>query len=386
MNKFSVFYTGMFRFPDQDAAGKRVKNVVSALEKIPDCESVIIGGWEKGSQSEEILNEKSRHFSFSILDKVRRFKYQKLFGFLFMGFIVVPWMLKNKKRYSHIVIYNTPFLFTLVCVVLSKLLCKKLVLDSTEWYESNHIVGGKYGAGAFENWCRMRLAYPLVRNVIAISTFLEKFYQKSAEQVVRIPPLSDRYLSAKSEHTHSECDVVLLYAGSPGQKDRLDHFIYQIIKNKKSNKTVKLYIAGITKDNFLAQYPKCNINNSVIDELCVFLGRIPMSEVGELYKKADYCIFFRENKRYAIAGFPSKYVEALSNGVPAITNAIGDIMEDFPDTGIVFEPEAGDIDQLIEMAISEKDNFQQKVKHVFESKYSVDANIHSLQMFFRNAQ
>lgn len=386
MDSLRVFYTGMFRFPDQDAAGKRVKNMVDTIERLPNFDNVIVGGWEQGNRSEINIGTKSTSFSFSILDKKRKFKYQKLLAFLLMGFSVIPWMYKNRNRYSHVIIYNPPFLFTTACVLLSKLLRKKLILDSTEWYESEHIVGGKYGAAAIENWCRMHLAYPLVRNVIAISNFLEQYYKGKKIHVVKIPPLADEFSDVTTTISSPECDVVLLYAGSPGKKDRLDHFIYQLINNKTNAISVKFYIAGITKEKFLEQYPKCNINNDTLDKICVFLGRISMSEVGVLYRKTNYCVFFRENKRYAIAGFPSKYVEALSNGVPMITNGIGDVLADFPDAGILFEPEIDNIDQLIDEAFARKMNFRENTQFIYEKKYSIDANINKLQEFFRDTK
>ena len=386
MDSLSVFYTGMFRFPDQDAAGKRVKNLTSAIERLENVSEVIVGGWEQGEKLEQRITRTTTSFSFSILDKKRKFKLQKLFGFLFMGFSIIPWMYHNRKRYSHIIIYNTPFLFTLSCILICKLLRKKLILDSTEWYESEHIIGGKYSAASLENWCRMHLAYPLIRNVIAISSYLEKFYKNDKSNVTIIPPLTDKVSDTNTRGLSAVNDVTLLYAGSPGKKDRLDHFIYELIKSDKINRTVKFYVAGVSKSAFLEQYPKCNVNIERLDEICIFMGRIPMSAVNALYHEIDFCVFFREHKRYALAGFPSKYVEALSNGVPVITNGIGDITIDFPDAGILFEPGIDNIDKLIDEAFLRKTEFRESTQFIFKNKYSIDANMKKLQIFFRECR
>lgn len=384
MDNLTVFYTGMFRFPDKDAAGKRVLNIAKAIEKFNNCENIIIGGWEQGGYEEKKMTQKISHFSFSLLDIQRTSKLKKLFSFLFLGLSVIPWMIKNRNRYSHVMLYNPPFLFTIFCLLIGSLLGKKLILDTTEWYESEHMVGGKYGPASIENWFRMRVAYPLVRNTIAISSFLESYFQKKNVHVIKIPPLGDDSDATKlTNEDDDDIDVTLLYAGSPGKKDRLDKFILEIIKNKTISTSVRFYIAGITKDIFLETFPACNINNSVLDSNCIFLGRISMSEVNALYKKTDYCIFFRENKRYAIAGFPSKYVEALSNRVPVITNGVGDIVSDFPQTGIIFEPGVDSIDHLIQYAYENKNLLRQNIASVYNSKYTINANVEKLEEFFR---
>ncbi|PUW94442.1 lipopolysaccharide biosynthesis protein RfbU [Cronobacter sakazakii] len=385
MEQLKVFYTGMFRFPDIDAAGKRVHKIIDMLNNIDQCKSIIVGGWEQGSESVTKINDKISYRSFSILDKKKRSKISKLFNFLFMGMPVIPWMIFNKDKYSHVFIYNTPFLFSLTVFLLSKFLNKKVILDSTEWYESEHLVGGKYGAASFENWCRMYLAYPLFTNVIAISTFLEKFYSRKGKNIIRLPPLNGEFQgpNIKQQSTDS---LSLLYAGSPGQKDRLDNFIEELLKSEKAMNAVKFYIAGISKEKFLSLYPEYYKKEYEIDKVCIFLGRLEMKEIFKLYKQIDYCVFFRENKRYAIAGFPSKYVEAISFGVPVITNSVGDISSELQFTGISYQPKEDDVDNLIEEAIEKKHQYTEVLKKIFEEKYSINANLKHFKEFIERIQ
>ncbi|ALB63277.1 Lipopolysaccharide biosynthesis RfbU-related protein [Cronobacter condimenti 1330] len=382
MGGFKIFYTGMFRFPDMDAAGKRVHKIVDMLELIDECESIYVGGWEQGTDSEKKVNNKTTHISFSVLDKKKGSKIEKLINFLFMGMKVVAWMILNKEKYTHVIIYNTPFLFSLVVLLLGKLFNKKIILDSTEWYESEHLIGGKYGAAALENWCRMHIAYPLFRNVIAISTYLEQFYNSERKNIIKIPPLSDSY-KGKANRSNSSDKVIFFYAGSPGKKDRLDSFVGELLHSKKAQSEVIFYIAGIDKSQFLNLYPDYRANKNELDMVCVFLGRIPMQEVFTWYSKIDYCVFFREDKRYAKAGFPSKYVEALSYGVPVITNAIGDISEEIKYTGIEYHPTNSNVDNLIDIAKEQKVQITSSLKTIFEENYSVYANLKKFKEFIR---
>ena len=45
------------------------------------------------------------------------------------------------------------------------------------------------------------------------------------------------------------------------------------------------------------------------------------------YQVSDFSIILRENKRYAEAGFPTKFVESIACGVPVIANKVGDIQK-----------------------------------------------------------
>ncbi|EMA4137317.1 glycosyltransferase [Cronobacter turicensis] len=382
MDEFKVFYTGMFRFPDIDAAGKRVHKIVDMLNHIDECKSVIVGGWEQGNEAVIKINDKTSHLSFSILDKKRTSKIRKLISFLFMGIQIIPWMIFNKDKYSHVFIYNTPFLFSITIFILSKIFNKKIILDSTEWYESEHLVGGKYSAASFENWCRMHLAYPLFKNVIAISSFLEAFYMRKGKNIIKIPPLGNEFQYAENR-VHSADNLNLLYAGSPGKKDRLDFFIDDLLTSKKAMSSVKFYIAGIDKEKFLELYPIYYQKEYALDEICIFLGRLKMAEVFKLYRKTDYCVFFRENKRYAIAGFPSKYVESISFGVPVITNAVGDISSELQFTGIKYQPMEDDVDNLIEVAMDKKNQYAPALKKIYEEKYSARANLQKFKEFMK---
>lgn len=51
----NILYTGAFRFPDKDAAGKRVANIINAIEDSSDIEEIYVAGWEQGDKTEKML-------------------------------------------------------------------------------------------------------------------------------------------------------------------------------------------------------------------------------------------------------------------------------------------------------------------------------------------
>lgn len=63
------------------------------------------------------------------------------------------------------------------------------------------------------------------------------------------------------------------------------------------------------------------------------MGRIEHSKVLPIIKKADFYIFLREVNRVNMAGFPTKYVEAMSLGTPVITNKTSDL-QTYMDNGV----------------------------------------------------
>ena len=64
--------------------------------------------------------------------------------------------------------------------------------------------------------------------------------------------------------------------------------------------------------------------NQNLEQTGIFAhGRVLRDKALEIVKKSDFGILFRHNKRYAKAGFSTKFAECMSLGVPMLCNAIG---------------------------------------------------------------
>lgn len=377
MSKINVFYTGAFRFPDLDAAGKRVAQMVRLIEATAECNNIIVGGWEQGDIEERKYSDKCSAFSFSLLDKTSASYIYKMFSQLLMGMSVIKWMISNRNRYAVVILYNPPFIFALLALMFSSIFGKKIALDSTEWYESDFLPGGRYGFAAIENWCRMRVAYPLFNNHIVISSFLQNHFKRFSKNLIKVPPVANEFVA--KTNTCSREEIKLFYAGLIGQKDKLEPFIRRLALASKNSTKVKFYIAGVSEEQFFIQFKQLLPIRAEISNVCVFLGRIPMNEVYSWYGHINYCVFFRDNKRYALAGFPSKFVESLSFDTPVITNAVGDVASYFPDVGFLFDPEKDDVDQLIELLAESEEN--KKIEHVFTENFSVKSQQQKMLTF-----
>jgi glycosyltransferase involved in cell wall biosynthesis len=331
-----ILYTGAFRFPDKDAASQRVLNIGKIFRKVGY--DVTFFGWEKKERPEDLLNTGKycyKGFEYSSqfeLDREIKNPLLKLKSFIFRGSTTI----RNIKNYIKqneidcIIAYNSNSYFLYQLFRLTKKNNIKLVCDCTEWYEGDHLPGGKYGLANFDNNFRIKIIYPLLKNVIVISSFLENYLNKKGCNTIKIPPLVD--LSESRWNLNNEDNLTdfgndklkIIYAGNPGRKDLLQPFFDALNIINKTNIRMEFMIVGVKKETIRMNY------FSEMKDLPLYIncvGRVSLEEVSFFYGKADFSILLRENKRYANAGFPTKLVESLTFGVPIITNNTSDIME-----------------------------------------------------------
>jgi glycosyltransferase involved in cell wall biosynthesis len=159
--------------------------------------------------------------------------------------------------------------------------------------------------------------------LICVSSFLSYFYNKTTNIIV--PPLVDlnedkwNIIADKNR----ENIFKLVYFGSPGyHKDKINKVLDFFI-NTKNNKLI-LTIIGISIDDYLKFYPEHKL---FIRELknVNFIKRLSHQDTLKEVKNSDFSLIIRENKRVNNAGFPTKFVESFTLGVPCISTKISDI-------------------------------------------------------------
>ena len=109
------------------------------------------------------------------------------------------------------------------------------------------------------------------------------------------------------------------------EKDRLNVIIEALFQCGCRN--LSLDIAGITRENYEKYFP---VHHEILEKLIGedrlrFHGRLEHKAALELLKTADFSIFYREDNRMTRAGFPTKFVESISCGVPVITTETSDL-------------------------------------------------------------
>jgi len=227
-----IIYTGSFRFPDKDAAAQRVLGIAKSLKF--EGFNFIFCGWEQKPRPEDKIKDlyifqDFTYFSQSELDLPAETIFQKLVNYFRRGKKTFEWICKYTQEHSvsHVIIYNANSLFIYHMFKFCRKYNIKLICDCTEWYEGSHLPGGKFGLANVDNQIRIRFLYPLVHNVIVISTFLQNYLTRRGCNTIIIPPIIDindsKWVTISDSCIPIPDKIIkLIYAGDPGKKDLLN--------------------------------------------------------------------------------------------------------------------------------------------------------------------
>ena len=200
-----------------------------------------------------------------------------------------------------------------------------LVFDAVEWYTPAKKMHWLFKPYFWNTEFAMRYFIPNTKNVIAISSYLGKYYTDRNCNTVIIPPL---YYEITSSEQLNNCNYLRLsYTGSPGKKDNLDQILRAILelKDKDLSKEIKLEIAGINEVQLLS-YPAFKEKSiTVLPDNFIAHGYVTMKSAQEITAHSDFSILFRKNDKTNTAGFPTKAVESLSLGTPIFLNYSSDL-------------------------------------------------------------
>jgi len=237
--------------------------------------------------------------------------------------------LVGENSIKAIITYNYPARGTYRINKLCRQLGAASILDCTEWYgwEGRKIFRNLYRLLGVQ--IRMRFLTKQAGNIIVTSYYLERFLKKL--NVLKLPFAIDHAEERWQRRDIPENKLTIFtYSGSPGlgmHKDRLPSMIKAFSELYGKGHQFKLNIVGLTQLQYLAEVPS---QRSLIEQLSStieFHGRVPHSNSIDIVTKSDFAVFFRKPNRVSNVGFSTKFVEAVSLGIPVITNATSDIPE-----------------------------------------------------------
>lgn len=201
------------------------------------------------------------------------------------------------------------------------------ILDCTEWYgwEGRKILRNLHRQIGVQ--VRMRFLTRLSGNVVCASSWFQR--RMASQHTVLLPFVLDTAQPRWVRTAGSESGIPrLVYSGLPGVgmfKDRLPVMIGALASLVQEGYAFNVSIAGIAADDYLSVVPSHAAQLRVIGDRIRFHGRIPHHHSLDLIRAADFSVFFRHRNRVSNTGFPTKYVEAATLGVPVITNATSDL-------------------------------------------------------------
>jgi glycosyltransferase involved in cell wall biosynthesis len=317
-SKGILLYIGGFELPDKNAAAQRVISNAKAFNAL-GFKVVFLGVSHQKEVSEGTLPSK----------KFDEFEYYEIAYprsiTAWISYIIGIKFFKNlfnkyQSTVKGIFLYNYPSIASLRIIRIARENNIKIFADCTEWYsyrKSNPLGIIK----TLDTELRMRFVNKRLDGVLAISKFLYTYYRKDVPSF-NIPPLVDiKEIKWEPVRFPMQEHLRLVYAGSPGRKDRLDILISAV---NIGNIQVDLRIIGITQTDFLNLYPGLK---GIEFKNVSFLGRVSHQEALDEVKSASFTCFFRDINKVTMAGFPTKFVESISAGTPVITNRTSDISD-----------------------------------------------------------
>lgn len=324
VTKGRVLYVGGFEMPDRNAAAHRVLNNAKIFRAL-GLQTVFCG------VDRDIKNAPEKVCGFENIPQSYPETPKEWF-----------WQLADISSYRDIIEkyddIKLVMCYNLHALPLIKLMrfCKrrgiKIAADCTEWYENKPSLHPVKMIKCIDTALAMRVQKKL-DGIIAISSYLEKYYKPFVPVVLRLPPLVDVTDDKWTEPVPAPTGrAKLVYSGSCGDaKDKLE----QMVKAAADIDTdFEFTLIGIDKEQFLQIFSGMQDCLERLDGKIYFKGRVSHSDSIKALKSSDYCIFVRDPTRKNTAGFPTKFVESYTSGVGIIANDISDIREYFPKDGI----------------------------------------------------
>lgn len=323
--KDTIVYYGGFALPDKNASANRVVSNGKLFDSL-GYRTVFLGACYDGE--------------YSGIRKLSENMFEEAHPATTLEWVKQILCFTNLKRLTEeyenlrtVILYNVPFV---TLVLAKKYFSEKgitVAYDCTEWTQ---FTDGSFLKKAFkfiDEFFVRKFAHKIADKMIAISSLMEKAY-KTDKKLLRLPPLVDIEDEIWHQPVENKDAFTFCFSGFPGgNKESLDKVVEAF--GNLNNKSCILKIVGLTENDFFALYPDIKkIDNNVI-----FLGAQSHKSSVKNILNCDCYIFIRQSDRRNNAGFPTKFAESFTCGVPVITTNVSDIKEyvELSDNSVLLE-------------------------------------------------
>ena len=323
-----IVYIGNFKFPDKNAAGKRVLGNCLLLKDLGYTPICIGSGSDESTEYEGIVCSSVK---ISNVARVLGSGTEKIIGLLN----------SHKSELFAVILYGSIFTQRENKKIVSW--CKKnnikVYYDQVDWFELNWHNPLRAIVRWYNHFLMNNRVIPKCDGVICISSFLANYHGEKGMKTVIIPPLSSSETSRDLAKPHFDT-VNFVYAGTTTDvarplsewKDRIDIMFEALLEAKEKNdiRPFRFDIFGLTKEQYLRMFPEVHRKRGeqVLDNLgdnVIFHGLVPNSVAMAGVNSADFTVLIREKKRSTMSGFPTKVSESLSCGTPVICTDTSDL-------------------------------------------------------------
>lgn len=322
----TIIYYGGFHLPDKNAAANRVVANGKLFDKL-GFKTVFLGA--------------DYDNSFLGVRKISENMYTERHPEGTAQWLKSMLLFKNLKRLSAdyddlklVILYNVPF----VTLVFAKIFFKSsgidIAYDCTEWTKFTEGSVLKKAFKLIDEFFICRFSHFVADKMIVISKTMERAY-KRCKRLVLLPPLVDIDDDIWHQQGINAYDdsFVFCFAGFPeGNKDSLSEAVEAFISLNKANTIMN--VVGLTSEDFLKKYPHMKNKLKNTDNI-VFLGARTHEDAILNILSCDCYVFVREADKRNNAGFPTKFTESYTCGVPIITTDISDISDYASDDRVI---------------------------------------------------
>ncbi|WP_137885657.1 glycosyltransferase family 4 protein [Pseudomonas sp. 2FE] len=367
MSKGTIIYMGGFELPDKNAAAHRVVANGKIMRNL-GYEVVFVGMNKSNGLSENFVRCDQDFFGFECWS----IPYPAGFISWIKYILGLPEILdfvaaERPNKVVGVICYNYPAVAQLRINSLCRKRGIKHFADATEWYDAS---GGNLMYRVVK-WLDTSLRIHVVNarsdGVITTSKFMTSFYAKRNKRTVELPTLFDADKFQAPPIIKDRLRRKFIYVGIPfdigrinknrtNLKERLDLSILLFSKLYEEGELFDFVIYGVSKDEYLTVFPEHHDLLIKMADCVHFNGRQPNKVVLDSIADSDVSIFFRDETRVTLAGFPSKLAESISCGTPVLSNKMVSI-EDYAGLGSLFLAEKGEelsvIKGLMRMSMQE---------------------------------
>ena len=325
-----IIYITAFDFSGANAASKRVINNLEAL-LANHIEVKVFSLFGKEKNYIEMLKEGKIQVTSIEKSPQRKLNFFASAAIRIKAIFKLLDFIKKDNDFTHIILYSGYSIFSLPLLLARYFKNFKLLFDSVEFYEPKNIFE-TFSFVNIDRYLANRILFFTFDGIIVISKFLENhFIQKTiwgAPKVIRIPPLIGQEPRLKKIHFGKGFrPIKLIYAGEIGKnKDRLEEFLDAYLDFIQNSKLFHITLIGENHNELQKIRSYRTLKDKFPSSLKIINRRITLEEVRDKVAESHFVVFFREKNLISIAGFPTKFVEALSQGTPVITNDVGDII------------------------------------------------------------
>lgn len=322
----NIAYVGPYDFLNGSAIATRVTGIASALVGAGHQVVLASGGRDDGQRSITLNGKSQRVCHTAEIGRSGRSMVGRAFQVLALGVKTTTWLAAQQAKPDVVVVYGTQFGYLHRLNKWGAKFQIPIIVDMTEWYDPSHLPGGRFGMHAIAYGLSNRWVVPKANHVIAISRYLQKYYQKRGCHTICIPPVYDTTeFPIPTDTLRSNLPLTIAYVGNPGKKDLLETAINAVLRVDPEGKRLRFIIAGPSEDELLKMSPLRSNGQHALPRSIVAYGRVPHNRAIQIVSEADFTILLRPEKRYAAAGFPTKVVESLVMGTPVICNMTSDL-------------------------------------------------------------